>query len=234
MQSRTPVYIICGHRPRIGKTLLARLLVEFIASDGRPVMAFDVNPGENALVEFLPHHTNRVNLGDTRGQMALFDQLIKADEIPKVVDLGTSSFEPFFALMQEIGFVHEAWRGSVQPVLLFLATPDRPARQAYLTLSGRISSVPLVPVYNEPNGPEQVLLEGFRSRNGPPLRIRALPSMVRGVIDKPGFSFVQFLKKPSGNETVLHTWLRQVFLDLRELELRLLLNDLRASLPFSA
>jgi len=225
---------VCGHRARVGKTMLARLLAEFLAANQRPVSAFDVNPGENALAEFLPHLTNRVNLGETRGQIALFDQLIKADEITKVVDLGTSSFEGFFALMQEIGFAHEAWRRSVQPVILFMASPDRAARQAYLRLAGRHSQVALVPVYNELNGSEQLLLDGFRAVKGSSLRMRVLPQMVRGVTDKPGFSFTQFLKKPVENDTMLHTWLRQVFIDLRELELRLMLSGLRSTLPFSA
>ena len=60
MQGRTPVFMICSPRPRVGKTLLARALVEFFRANSRPVSAFDVNPDEFALVEDLIGGLSRV------------------------------------------------------------------------------------------------------------------------------------------------------------------------------
>ena len=41
---RTPVYIICSPRPQVGKTLVARLLTEFLALKNNGVVtAFDIN-----------------------------------------------------------------------------------------------------------------------------------------------------------------------------------------------
>ena len=57
MERRTPIFIIASPRPRVGKTLLARTLAEFFRSEDRPVSAFDCNPGEFALVDYLPGYT---------------------------------------------------------------------------------------------------------------------------------------------------------------------------------
>ena len=89
MQRRTPVFIVTSSRPRVGKTLVARALTEYFCGQSRPVAAFDVNPGEFKLIDHLPAYTAAASIGDTRGEMALFDQLVAEDEVPKVVDLGT-------------------------------------------------------------------------------------------------------------------------------------------------
>ena len=59
MQRPTPVFIVTSSRPRVGKTLIARALTEYSARQSRPVAAFDVNPDELTLVEYLPAYTAR-------------------------------------------------------------------------------------------------------------------------------------------------------------------------------
>src|SRR5437899_242684 len=99
MSRPTHVYIVASPRPRTGKTLLARLLTEFYRSDGRPVGAFDLDTMDATLAAFLPKFTVRADITDTRGQVALFDELIIDNEKPKVVDVSAYAFEPFFNLM---------------------------------------------------------------------------------------------------------------------------------------
>ena len=94
-------------RPRVGKTLIARALTEYFCAQRRPVAAFDVNPDEFKLIDHLPAYTAAASLNDTRGEMALFDQLVLEDQVPKVVDLGHQPFERFFAVMQQIDFIAE-------------------------------------------------------------------------------------------------------------------------------
>ena len=125
MERRTPIFIVASPRPRVGKTLLARMLAEFFRSAERPVAAFDVNPDEFALVDYLPGYTAVASIGDTKGQIALFDQVLAIDRTPKVIDLGHAGFDRFFIVIQEIGFAEEARRRGAMPVVLFLADADR-------------------------------------------------------------------------------------------------------------
>ena len=50
----TPVYIICSPRPQVGKTLLSRLLSEFLLLKNGNVTAFDINLKEPSLLDYLP------------------------------------------------------------------------------------------------------------------------------------------------------------------------------------
>ena len=103
--SSTPVYIICSPRPLVGKTLLARLLSEFLLLKNGSVASFDINLKEPSLLEYLPRLTETANVMDTYGKMQLMDRLIVNDGIAKVVDLGFHAFDEFFNMTNEIGFL---------------------------------------------------------------------------------------------------------------------------------
>ena len=125
------VAIIASPRPRVGKTLLARLLTDFHLQEGQPVAAFDLNAGEGMLAQFLPEHVTRSVIHDLKGEMALFDRLMVKDGATKIVDVGRASFEPFFALANQFGFAEEAHNRGIVPTLLYLMTPDGTSVEAY-------------------------------------------------------------------------------------------------------
>src|SRR5580693_4091284 len=101
--SHTPVYIICSPRPLVGKTLVARLLSEFLLLKNGTVTAFDVNLKEPSLLEYLPNITETAEVDDTFGKMALMDRIIINDTVAKVIDLGFHAFDEFFKMADEIG-----------------------------------------------------------------------------------------------------------------------------------
>src|SRR5262245_34531088 len=112
----TPVYIICSPRPLVGKTLLARLLGEFLLLKDGSVACFDINLKEPSLLEYLPRVTETADVMDTYGKMQLMDRLIVNDGIAKVLDLGFHAFDEFFKMTHEIGFLKEALRRRVAPI----------------------------------------------------------------------------------------------------------------------
>ena len=237
MARRTPLYIVCSPRPRVGKTLLARLLVDYCLMEGRPVAAFDFGADEPSLLDYLPGYTTKAEIADIQGQMALFDRLIVDDKTSKIVDLAPASFEPFFAVLRKIDFVVEARRRGIEPVALFIADPERASAQAYAGLQSRLPEMVLVPVYNE------AVARGKRSREkfplsravSVPMQIPALIPLLHRHIEQPPFSFADFRSTPPGDIPLdvymeLHRWMRRAFVEFRELELRLLLDDVQASL----
>ena len=129
--SPTPVYIICSPRPQVGKTLIARLLSEFLLLKNGTVIAFDINLKEPSLLDYLPKITETADVIDTFGKMQLMDRLIVNDGVAKVIDLGFHAFDEFFKMCDEIGFMKEAARRGVAPVILFVADTDRLSARAY-------------------------------------------------------------------------------------------------------
>jgi hypothetical protein len=235
--SRTPLLIVCSPEARVGRTLLARLLIDFFLMEDRPVAGFDFVAETPALIDFLPEHAAQARVADIRGQMALFDRLILADRVAKVVDLAPASFQQFFSVMAEIGFIDDARRRGIEPIGLFIATPDAASQRAYAELQRGLPELVLVPVYNEAIG------RGHRARkNFPlahassvPIHIPALPQDFYRYLQKTPFSFAEFRGMPPQDIPLdaymeLLRWMRRVFVEFRELELRLLLHDVRLSL----
>ncbi len=236
MERRTPIFICASPRSRVGKTLLARLLADYYRADDRDITAFDLSPDEFALASFLPAYTAVSSIGDTRGQMALFDDLLVADEVPKIVDVGQALFERFFAVLRDIDFVDEARHRFLMPIVLFPGDPDARSRQAYAMLHDRFPDLAIVPVMNAAVPHPMRYQEHFpASRVGTtPISIPALAAVIKGVIDRPGFSFANYLAKATDQTTELYGWTNRIFLEFRELELRLMLEDLKPALKFSA
>jgi hypothetical protein len=235
MQRHTPVFIVTSSRPRVGKTLIARALTEYFCALRRPVAAFDVNPDEFKLIDYLPAYTAAASINDIRGEMALYDQLVAADQAAKVVDVGYALFDKFFGLMQQLDFLREAERRGVKPMVLFVADPDHRASQAYAMLCDRLPKLALVPVINEAVPQIALHLEKFppTPRGGEPVVIPSLSMVLRSVIDKRGFSFLNYAAKTADHTSELYGWIARAFVTFRDLEVRLLLGGMPKPDPSS-
>jgi len=217
---QTPVYIICSPRPLVGKTLLARLLCEFLLLKNGNVAAFDVNLKEPSLLDYLPRITETADVDNTFGKMTLMDRLIVPDGISKVIDLGFHAFDEFFEMTEEIGFMKEAIRRGVAPIILFVGDTDRVSARSYPTLQRQIPPSTLVTVDNEyvvrGELPEQFA-------RGKILRISALPMFLKTYVDRLQFSFTTYLRQEKDSSTELHQWIRKSYFSFRELELSMIL-----------
>jgi hypothetical protein len=234
MERRTPIFIVCSPLPHVGKTLVARLLAEYLHTSGRTVAAFDVNPDDFALAEQLPDRTAKADIGGTKGQMALFDQLIVADETSKVVDLGYRCFDQFFKVMQEIDFEAEARGRSIAPVVLFISEPDQRSTQAYAMLQERFPELPLVPVLNA--GAEAITRNrsGIRPKYAKvPLQIPLLP-ILKTTLQRAGAASAALGRLTADDMNELRAEFERVLLQFRELELRLLLEEFKPALRLRA
>ena len=218
--SITPVFIICSPRPLVGKTLIARQLSEFLLLKHGHVTAFDINLKEPSLLEFLPAITETADVDNTFGKMALMDRLIVNDGIAKVIDLGFHAFDEFFKMSEEIGFMKEAARRAVAPIILFVADTDRVSARAFPVLKEQIPRSALVVVDNE-HVVRGELPEAMAQ--GRVLRIAALPVFLKTYVDRLTFSFTGYLRSEKDSSTELHQWIRRNYTSFRELELSLIL-----------
>jgi hypothetical protein len=217
----TPVYIICSPRPLVGKTLIARLMSEFQLLKSGSVAAFDINLKEPSLLDYLPKITETAEVDDTFGKMALMDRLIVNDGIAKVIDLGFHAFDEFFKMSEEIGFMKEAIRRGVSPIVLFVGDTDRVSARGYPMLQRQIPSKALVTIDNE------FVVRGELPpalAQGRVLHIAALPTFLKTYIDRLTFSFTDYVRNEKDSSTELHQWIRRNYLSFRELELKLILQ----------
>ena len=210
--------------------MLARLLIEFFRDSRRPLVGFDLNPRDPMLAERFPKLVWPVDISHTRGQMELFDRLLADTISTKIVDLGYGPFDQFFAIMSEIGFVQEARRRSIEPIVLFIADSEATTARSYAELQRRLAAT-FVPVHNES---VSLMLD---KADFPPtrpeygvVRMERLSPIVRGVVDRPNFSFSAYMAKQAGGPTEVHAWVGNMYAEFRDFELRMLLGRLSMSL----
>jgi hypothetical protein len=231
MSLRNAVYIVCSPRPRVGRTLLARLLIDFHLANGRDVEAFDLNE-DAELSRFFPEQVTVASVRDIKGQMALFDRLV-AGEASRIVDVGNPVLPDFLDVMADTGFTEEARRREIAPVILFVASAGNAPRDAYEQICARLPAATAVPVYNEGGGRieprERFFTEG---KSATPIQLPMLSPGLQRYIAKPPFSFSgpQTVALPLDVDFELQKWMRRIFVEFREMELRILLTDLQNSL----
>lgn len=228
MTGNAPLYIVCSPARCVGKTLISRLLTEFHVLDERPVAAFDLADEGPQLTDYLAGLATIADIGDTRGQMAFFDQLIAAADGAKIIDVSHRTFKHFFAVVDEIGFFKEARRRSFEPVILFIADREPKSAEAYATLRRSFSDASLLPVRNQieevatwpddSSSPDAAMPAS--------LDIPLLGFSLRALIDQHSFSFAEFWRMtPPGPadalDDELRSWIEGTFLQFRELEYRL-------------
>jgi hypothetical protein len=231
MPQPAPLYIVASPRPRVGKTLIARLLIEFFHASGRALVGYDLQPREPALAGRFPSLVWPVDISGTRGQMELFDRLIADTASTRVIDLGYAPFEQFFSVMAEIGFVPEAQSRMIEPIVLFVTDSAASTARSYGELREMLPTTTFVPVHNES------VSVMFSKEDFPPtrpecgvIRLPRLSPIVRGVVDRPSFSFAEYMNQQLGGPTEVHQWIHEIFTGFRELELRLLMGRLTTSL----
>ncbi len=217
--SRTPVYIVCSPRPLVGKTLLSRLLVEYLLLQRRGAVGFDISVKEPSLIDFLPDVTEPADVMDTQGKMQLMDRLIVNDGVGKVVDLGFHAYDEFFRMIGEIGYMKEADRRGIDPIVMYIADSDRMSGATFAKLKRAFADYAIIPVDNEQvlHGEPPASYAGLKT-----LRIRALPPFLKTYIDRRSFSFTQFLRQDNDQSSELNQWIRANYLRFRDIELNLI------------
>ena len=114
MSFRSAIYLVMSPRPQVGRTLVARLLLDFFLFNARAAEAFDLND-EGDLPRFFPAHAERASIVGIKDQMALFDRLIAGDGVNRIVDVGPLALRPFLDVLRDTGFALEARERRIAP-----------------------------------------------------------------------------------------------------------------------
>jgi hypothetical protein len=239
MPFHAPVIIVASPRPRVGKTLLARLLGDFYRYERRRATGYDFNTDENSLRKFQPEQTVAASIDDVRGQMALFDSLIVENDQVKVIDLNAGSFSAFFSFSQQIGFMDEALARGIAPVVFFFLTPDLSSAESYRELVRNFPNAFFAPVHNEIFGSTQHRDRYSLSSKEWVMRLPALAPNLRKHVERPPFYFADktianSTKIPLDLHIELQRWLRRTYSEIRDFDRRVRAFEAQVALDKSA
>ena len=132
MARQPTIYIVCSDRHRNGKTLLARVLVDFLLIDGSDPYVLDADVPEGPLRAVFPGRTALVDLDEIRGQMKLFDTILASPGRDYVIDLPAAGTPVFCDAAVKLNFAAEARKQGFAIAVLFVIdkAPDSVAAAA--------------------------------------------------------------------------------------------------------
>lgn len=140
------IYVVVSDQHRNGKTLLARLLSDYLLLDGRDPFLFDTDAPDGPLRNFFPGRTALADFAAIRGQMMLFDTIIAGPGRDYVIDLPTRHMENFFSAERDLNFFDACKEHGFRVFLFFVVDnsfTSLKTAQAFKKLAGADLFVPV-------------------------------------------------------------------------------------------
>lgn len=148
MAVQPTIYIVASDQHRNGKTLLARLLVDYLMLDGRDPFVVDTDAPDGPLRNFFPGRTALADFAAITGQMKLFDTILAAPGRDYVVDLPARHTDSFFAAERDLRFFTECKKQGFRVFLFFVVDQSFVSLKAAQTLQHYPGVDLFVPVRN--------------------------------------------------------------------------------------
>jgi len=142
-------HIVCSDQARNGKTLVARLLCDYLILSRRAPLIFDAAPSTGGLRSWYPARASKVELSTTAGQMALFDRALAQPLHDCIVDLPAHLLPAAADLMRHIGFGEERHTPGLELVVLYVADRNVDSLLAGRKLRGLLRPARFIVVKNE-------------------------------------------------------------------------------------
>jgi len=226
------VFFVCSPHSRTGVTTAARLMTDYYLSRNIGVEGFDTDSREPTYASRFPDVCHVVDVADVKGQISLFDRLLAPDGTPKIVDVWHRSFEQLFSTIAEIGFLEEARRVGVEPIVLFQTDATESAVISALTLATTWPDLWIIALNNEgaaPLGPDALDILARYPTQGK-FVIPALEGPIAQALDEPSLSLRHFLHEPPADMSIvvraaLKSWLLPIYTQFQSFELRLDLHS---------
>jgi hypothetical protein len=192
-------HIVCSDQPRNGKTLVARLLCDYLILSRRAPLIFDAAPSTGGLRSYFPARASKVELSTTAGQMALFDRALAQPLHDCVVDLPAHLLPAAADLMRHIGFGEERHTPGLELVVLYVADRNVDSLLAGRKLRGLLRPARFIVVKNEailrdePDRVAKFLYDGLAKEGQ--LVVPELDGAVTAAIEDKTFSFRRFAEE---------------------------------------
>lgn len=120
-----PTVIVVGaDKGGVGKTTIARAVLDFLALNSIHARAFDTETPRGTLHRFHPEETMIVDLTSTSDQMKIIDTLNTSQAKVSVIDVRAGGLSPALEALDEIGFFDAVKAGEFRFILLHVIGPS--------------------------------------------------------------------------------------------------------------
>jgi hypothetical protein len=216
MAVQPTIYIVASDQHRNGKTLLARLLVDYLMLDGRDPFVVDTDAPDGPLRNFFPGRTALADFAAITGQMKLFDTILAAPGRDYVVDLPARHSDNFFAAERDLGFFAECKKLGFRIFLFFIVDQTFLSLKVAQSLQHYVGVDLFVPVRN-------MLVRSMWPEDDGALTMPYLAAPLASAINNRRFSFRSFVQGdtqglPADDVPQLQNFLYEALNNLSNLE----------------
>jgi hypothetical protein len=122
--AKPAVFLIGADKGGVGKTTVARTLLDYFGARHVPTRAFDTEFPRGTLKRFHPGETEVVDVTSASDQMKIFDTLNNTDAKVTVIDVRAGQLSPTLQALSDIGFLEMAKTGQITLAMLLILGPS--------------------------------------------------------------------------------------------------------------
>jgi hypothetical protein len=121
--AKPAVILIGADKGGVGKTTVARTLVDYFTAHQVPLRAFDTEAPKGTLKRFHPDVTDVVDMTRVPDQMKIFDTLNASDAAVTLIDIRAGLMSPTLQALRDIGFIEAAKKGQITFAVFHILGP---------------------------------------------------------------------------------------------------------------
>jgi len=122
--TKPAVVLIGADKGGVGKTTVARTLLDYFAQHGVRTRAFDTEVPRGTLKRFHPDVTDVVDINYVPDQMRIFDTVNSTDATVSLIDVRAGLLSPTLRALRNIGFIDAARKGEITFVVFHILGPS--------------------------------------------------------------------------------------------------------------
>ena len=133
--ARPTVILVGADKGGVGKTTVARTLLDYFAADNTQTRAFDTESPRGTLKRFHPDVTEVVDVTAVPDQMKIFDTLGNTEAKVTVIDVRAGLLSSTLQALKDIGFLESAKRGQITLAVFHILGPTIASLQEIAEMS---------------------------------------------------------------------------------------------------
>jgi hypothetical protein len=122
--AKPAVVLIGADKGGVGKTTVARTLLDYFSAHQVRARAFDTEVPKGTLKRFHPAVTDIVDINLVPDQMKIFDTLNAADASVTLIDIRSGLMSPTLRALRDIGFIDAAKKGQLTFAVFHILGPS--------------------------------------------------------------------------------------------------------------
>src|SRR6266540_2658130 len=122
--SKPSVIIVGADKGGVGKTTVARTLLDYFTAHQIATRAFDTEAPRGTLKRFHPDLTDVVDMTLVADQMKIFDTLNSSDASVTLIDVRAGLMSPTLKALRDIGFIEAAKKGQITFAVFHILGPS--------------------------------------------------------------------------------------------------------------